>query len=74
MVTQEPYLFHGTIRDNIAYARPDATAAEIEQAARDANIHDRILGSPRDTRPSPASAATGSPAARSSGSPSPGCC
>ncbi len=44
MVTQEPYLFHGTIRDNIAYAKPDATAAEIEQAARDANIHDRILG------------------------------
>lgn len=44
MVTQEPYLFHGTIRDNIAYARPDATAAEIEQAARDANIHDRIVG------------------------------
>jgi ATP-binding cassette subfamily B protein len=43
MVTQEPYLFHGTIRDNIAYARPDATAAEIEQAARDANIHERIL-------------------------------
>jgi len=43
MVTQEPYLFHGTIRDNIAYARPDATANEIEQAARDANIHDRIL-------------------------------
>lgn len=43
MVTQEPYLFHGTIRDNIAYARPGATAAEIEQAARDANIHDRIL-------------------------------
>ena len=44
MVTQEPYLFHGTIRDNIAYAKPDATAAEIEHAARDANIHDRILG------------------------------
>ena len=44
MVTQEPYLFHGTIRDNIAYAKPDATASEIEQAARDANIHDRILG------------------------------
>ncbi|MFW6868514.1 ABC transporter ATP-binding protein [Nocardioides sp. CPCC 206347] len=43
MVTQEPYLFHGTIRDNIAYARPSATAEEIEQAARDANIHDRIL-------------------------------
>ncbi|QGG43044.1 ABC transporter ATP-binding protein [Aeromicrobium yanjiei] len=43
MVTQEPYLFHGSIRDNIAYAKPDATAQEIEQAARDANIHDRIM-------------------------------
>lgn len=44
IVTQEPYLFHGTIRDNIAYARAGATAAEIERAARDANIHDRIMG------------------------------
>ena len=43
MVTQEPYLFHGSIRDNIAYAKPEASAEEIEQAARDANIHDRIL-------------------------------
>lgn len=43
MVTQEPYLFHGTIRDNIAYAKPEATADEIEQAARDANIHDQIM-------------------------------
>lgn len=46
MVTQEPYLFHGTIRDNIAYARPGASADEIEQAARDANIHDRIVSFP----------------------------
>ncbi|WP_205013822.1 ABC transporter ATP-binding protein [Nocardioides albidus] len=46
MVTQEPYLFHGTIRDNIAYARPGATPEEIVQAARDANIHDRIMGFP----------------------------
>ncbi len=46
MVTQEPYLFHGTIRDNIAYARPGASAEEIERAARDANIHDRIMGFP----------------------------
>ncbi|MCL2543406.1 MAG: ABC transporter ATP-binding protein/permease [Nocardioidaceae bacterium] len=46
MVTQEPYLFHGTIRDNLAYARPDATTAEIEAAARDANIHDRIMSFP----------------------------
>ncbi|WP_290862632.1 ABC transporter ATP-binding protein [Hamadaea sp.] len=43
MVTQEPYLFHGTIRDNIAYAKPAAGQKEIEQAARDANIHDRIM-------------------------------
>ncbi|MEZ0581318.1 ABC transporter ATP-binding protein [Nocardioides sp. MH1] len=46
MVTQEPYLFHGTIRDNIAYACPGATAEQIEQAARDANIHDRIISFP----------------------------
>lgn len=43
MVTQEPYLFHGTIRDNLRYARPAATDDEVEQAARDANIHDRIV-------------------------------
>ena len=43
MVTQEPYLFHGTIYDNIAYARPDASEAEVHQAARDANIHARIM-------------------------------
>ncbi len=43
MVTQEPYLFHGTIYDNIAYARPGAMADEIHQAARDANIHERIM-------------------------------
>ncbi|HJQ04739.1 MAG TPA: ABC transporter ATP-binding protein [Nocardioides sp.] len=47
MVTQEPYLFHGTIRDNLAYARPDATQDEIERAARDANIHDRIMSFPQ---------------------------
>ncbi|MFL6088873.1 MAG: ABC transporter ATP-binding protein [Aeromicrobium sp.] len=46
IVTQEPYLFHGTIRDNIAYARPEATREQIERAARDANIHDRILSFP----------------------------
>jgi ATP-binding cassette subfamily B protein len=43
MVTQEPYLFHGTIYDNIAYARPSATEREVHQAARDANIHARIM-------------------------------
>jgi ATP-binding cassette subfamily B protein len=43
MVTQDTYLLHSTIRDNLRYARPDATQAEIEEAARAANIHDRIL-------------------------------
>src|SRR5690606_35051892 len=33
-VPQEPFLFSGTVRDNIAYARPDATDAEVEAAAR----------------------------------------
>ena len=43
MVTQETYLLHSTIAENLRYARPDATQNEIEAAARAANIHDRIL-------------------------------
>jgi ABC transporter fused permease/ATP-binding protein len=46
MVAQEPVLFSGTIRDNIAYGREGATAAEIEQAARDAHAHDFITAFP----------------------------
>jgi len=42
MVTQETYLFHDTIRTNLTYAKLDATQAEIEAAARAANIHDFI--------------------------------
>ncbi len=42
-VTQESYLFAGSLRDNIAYGRPDCTDAEIEKAARAAAIHDRIM-------------------------------
>jgi subfamily B ATP-binding cassette protein MsbA len=42
LVTQEPFLFDDTIRANIAYARPDATQAEIEQAARAAAAHEFI--------------------------------
>ena len=45
-VPQEPYLFAGTIRDNIAGGRPDATDGEIEQAARDANAHEFIAALP----------------------------
>ena len=46
MVTQESYLFHDTIRTNLTYARLDATQAEIEAAARAANIHDFIMDLP----------------------------
>ena len=42
-VTQESYLFAGSLKDNIAYGRPDCTDAEIEKAARAAAIHDRIM-------------------------------
>ncbi|MDX3929967.1 MAG: ABC transporter ATP-binding protein [Shinella sp.] len=45
-VSQQPYLFEGTIRDNIRYGRPDATDAEIEQAAKLAYAHDFILAQP----------------------------
>jgi ATP-binding cassette subfamily B protein len=42
-VLQEPYLFFGTIAENIAYGRPDATRAEIIAAAKAARAHDFIL-------------------------------
>ena len=44
IVSQETYLFHATIRDNLRYARPDATDAEIEAACIAANIHHVIAG------------------------------
>ncbi|WP_404448150.1 ABC transporter ATP-binding protein/permease [Microbacterium marinum] len=44
LVSQETYLFHATIRENLRYARPDATDAEIEAACVAANIHDAIAG------------------------------
>jgi len=46
VVTQETYLFHASIRDNLLYAKPDATDAELEVAARAAAIHDRITELP----------------------------
>src|SRR5829696_716343 len=46
LVTQETYLFHSTIRENIAYGRIDATQEEIEASARAAAIHDRVLELP----------------------------
>ncbi len=47
IVQQEPILFHRTLAENIAYARPDATRAEIELAAKQANAHDFILDLPK---------------------------
>lgn len=43
MVAQEPFLFSATVRENIRCGRPDATDAEVEQAARAACIHDEIV-------------------------------
>jgi ATP-binding cassette subfamily B protein len=45
-VPQEAFLFTGTIRDNIAYGRPDATNAEVEAAARAVGAHDFIAALP----------------------------
>ncbi len=45
-VTQESYLFHDTILANLEYGKPDASLAEIEEAARAAYIHDRIMEFP----------------------------
>ncbi len=45
-VTQESYLFHDTILANIRYGRPDASLADVEEAARAAYIHDRIVAFP----------------------------
>ncbi|WP_306836611.1 ABC transporter ATP-binding protein [Neorhizobium huautlense] len=46
-VSQQPYLFEGSIRDNIRYGRPEATDVEIEDAARLAHAHDFILAQPK---------------------------
>jgi ATP-binding cassette subfamily B protein len=42
VVLQDPYLFHGTIADNIRYGKPEASMAEVVTAARAANAHDFI--------------------------------
>jgi ATP-binding cassette subfamily B protein len=46
VVAQETYLFHATVRENLRFARPDATDAEIQDAARTARIHDLISSLP----------------------------
>ena len=47
VVSQQPFLFNTSIRENIAYGKPGATAAEIEAAARAANIHDFVASLPQ---------------------------
>ena len=46
VVSQETYLFHDTVHENLRFARPDATDAEIEEAARAARIHDLVSSLP----------------------------
>jgi ATP-binding cassette, subfamily B, bacterial len=46
VVSQDPHLFHDTVRANLRYAKPDATDAELEAACRSAQIHDVIAGLP----------------------------
>jgi ATP-binding cassette subfamily B protein/subfamily B ATP-binding cassette protein MsbA len=47
VVLQEPFLFPLSVADNLAYGRPNASRAEVEQAARAANAHDFIMRLPR---------------------------
>ena len=47
VVSQETYLFHASVRENLRFARPDATDEEIEAAARTARIHDLIASLPQ---------------------------
>jgi ATP-binding cassette subfamily B protein len=46
VVTQETYLMHASVRDNLRHARPDATDAEIERACREARIHELVSSLP----------------------------
>jgi thiol reductant ABC exporter CydD subunit len=46
LVAQDTYLFYGTVAENLRLARPDATQAEMEEAARVANVHDFITSLP----------------------------
>ncbi len=46
VVTQETYLFHASVRENLLYARPEATEEELHAAARAAAMHDRVMELP----------------------------
>lgn len=70
-VPQEPYLFQGSIAENIRMGRPDATEKEIREAAMQAHAHDFIMEFRKGMIPRWASGATISPAGRDSGLPLP---
>jgi ATP-binding cassette subfamily B protein len=74
LVLQEPFLFFGTIADNIAYGKPDATRAEIVAAARAAHAHEFILRLPHGYDSLVGERGQGSRAASASASRSPARC
>ncbi len=47
LVSQEPFLFSTTVRDNILYGNPEAEYSQVEQAAKNANIHDFVISLPQ---------------------------
>lgn len=74
MVLQETFLFSTTLRENIAYGKPDATMAEVIAAAKAAQIHEFIMGLPAEYETEVGERGSASPAARSSAWRSPGRC
>ena len=71
VISQDPFLFSASMRDNIAFGMPDAPHEAVEAAARAAQAHEFIVELPQGTTRSSASAASRSPAASGSGSRSP---
>ena len=49
IVAQDPFLFSDTVRENIAFGRPDASQEEVEEAARLAQAHDFVVALPEGT-------------------------
>ena len=72
LVLQDTYLFHGSLRENLLYARPDADAAMLAAACRDAYLDEVLAGLPDGLETIVGERGTGSAEARSSGWRSPG--
>jgi ATP-binding cassette subfamily B protein len=73
-VPQDHFLFSATIRENIAFAKPEATMEEIMEAAHMASIHDEILRFDTDTTPRWGKGVSPFPVDKNNGLPSPGQC